>query len=196
MKTYLLDRNPDMIEAWKVYFENEPDVEVVHDDFTSFMDSHQEVDLIVSPANSFGIMNGGYDAAITKYFGRNLFTEVQRRIKYCWHGEQPIGTCLAVNIPTDNRKILLHTPTMRVPSIIIDPTIVYTCMRTTLLTAYDMALHRNDSVVVPAFGVATGKVPYDVVAKMMWLGYKQVTSELPEKIGWHYAYGTYEKLEE
>lgn len=36
--------------------------------FTDFMDTY-DVECVVSPANSFGLMDGGYDLTITMWFG-------------------------------------------------------------------------------------------------------------------------------
>lgn len=57
MKIYLLDRNKEMTGAWKKYF-SEDEVEIVTADFKNFMDSHLDIDAVVSPANSFGLMDG------------------------------------------------------------------------------------------------------------------------------------------
>ena len=58
---YLLDRNSRIINAWEIFFAKENKVEIVKDEFTHFMDTHCDVDGVVSPANSFGLMDGGYD---------------------------------------------------------------------------------------------------------------------------------------
>ena len=77
MKVYLLDINKDIVNAFKKEFASTEEVEVVLDDFAHFMDTHKDIECIVSPANSFGIMNGGYDLAITNYFGEALQKRVQ-----------------------------------------------------------------------------------------------------------------------
>ena len=79
--------------------------------------------------------------------------------------------------------ILIHTPTMRTPEIIKDPRIIYQCMRTTLMEAIK---YQAKNIVIPAFGGLTGQVPYNVIAKMMKLGYEQIFNE-PEKLDWKYA---------
>lgn len=59
---------------------------------------------------------------------------------------------------------LIHTPTMRVPEEIKDKSVVYQCMRSTLI----MAKKENiQNIVIPAFGAATGRVPYFTVANLM-----------------------------
>ena len=98
MKIYLLDRNPLMVAEWKKYFKNVRDVEVIYNDFEIFMETY-DVECVVSPANSYGFMDGGYDLAITNYFGEALMEKVQRLIiKNCF-GEQPVGTSMFLSIP-------------------------------------------------------------------------------------------------
>ena len=79
MKIYLLDISANMTRCWKEYFNNCENVEVVCDEFSRFMNSH-DVQCIVSPANSYGLMDGGYDLSITKYFGTGLQKKVQEYI--------------------------------------------------------------------------------------------------------------------
>ena len=174
MKIYLLDINPNIINAFKSEFSNCEEVVIVLDDFKHFMDTHKEVECIVSPANSFGYMNGGYDKAITDYFGYGVEIEVQRYIQKNLCGEQPVGTSIMVNIPNTDGKKLIHTPTMRLPSPIREPLIIYQCMRTTLM----LAINNNiKSIVIPAFGGATGRVSPSLIAKYMKAGYEQVMSQ-------------------
>ena len=170
MTIYLLDRNLEMFLEWKQYFGDCPDVDVVMDDFAHFMDTHK-VQCVVSPANSYGYMDGGYDAAITGYFGNQLEKEVQKYILENFYGEQPVGTSFTIDISGTDQK-LIHTPTMRMPSKIKEPEIVYQCMRTTLMEAIK---NNVESIVIPAFGGATGMVPYRTIAKLMKMGYDQIT---------------------
>ena len=82
MKVYLLDINKDIVNAFKKEFISSEEVEVVLDDFAHFMNKHKDIECIVSPANSFGYMDGGYDKAIIDYFGKPLEKEVQKFINY------------------------------------------------------------------------------------------------------------------
>ena len=170
MTIYLLCRNLEMFVEWKQQFAESGDVDVVMDDFAHFMDTHK-VQCVVSPANSYGYMDGGYDAAITGYFGNQLEKEVQKYILENFYGEQPVGTSFTIDIPGTDQK-LIHTPTMRMPSKIREPEIVYQCMRTTLMEAIK---NNVESIVIPAFGGATGMVPYRTIAKLMKMGFDQIT---------------------
>lgn len=197
MKIYLLDINKDMTDAWKRYFKCYTNVEIINDDFATFMNNHPEIDTVVSPANSFGLMDGGYDLAITNYFGKQLMEDVQLEIIENWHGEQPVGTSISVpikdargknlfakdNIGRKSLMILIHTPTMRTPEVINDYRIIYQCMRTTLIEAEEID---SRYVVIPAFGGSCGQVPYDEIARLMCLAYTQICFE-PEEITWKYA---------
>lgn len=195
MKIYLLDINKNMTDAWSKYFSDIEDVEIVNEDFATFMDKHSNIEAVVSPANSFGLMDGGYDKAITDYFGEGLMKDVQKSILLKWFGEQPVGTSMTVPIKNKiisymrqgfyDKKctILIHTPSMRTPEVIKDSRIIYQCMRTTLIEAKKQ---KAKSIVIPAFGGATGRVPCDEIAKMMFLAYKQINNR-PTKIDWSYA---------
>jgi len=181
MTIFLLTNNVEMTNAWITYFAACPDVYPLCEDFGIFMDEN-DVECVVSPANSFGLMDGGYDLAITNWFGDELQKSVQRYIVDNLYGEQIVGTSFIINTPKDGIR-LIHTPTMRVPEPIIDETVVYNCMRSTLITALENGIN---SIVIPAFGASTGLLDPEVVAKMMWLAYKQVFTPNKE-ISWDIA---------
>ena len=180
MKIYLLDRNNTIVECWKDCFKDCEDVEVVCDDFARFMSSH-DVECVVSPANAFGLMDGGYDLAISKYFGWDLQKKVQKYIIDNYFGEQPVGSSIIVDI--NDKQKLIHTPSMRTPSHIKDPMVVYSCMRTCLM----LAIKNNiKSIVIPAFGGECGNVSFSLLAEMMFQAYQQVKNP-PKEITWEYT---------
>ena len=72
---------------------------------------------------------------------------------------------------------------MRTPEVIKDSRIIYQCMRTTLIEAKRQEIK---SIVIPAFGGLTGKVPCDEIAKMMFLAYRQISNR-PDELNWGYA---------
>lgn len=184
LKIYLLDRNPEMYAAWNKHFYGRNNVSIVCSDFVEFMRRYK-VDCVVSPANSYGIMDGGYDEAISAWFGGDLQERVQQYIIDNLYGEQPVGSSIIIDTNLEGVK-LIHTPTMRTPSIIKDESLVYHCTRSCLITALNGGVN---SVVVPAFGAATGCVPYDTVAHMMWRAYSQLCDP-PHKIDWEYVNST------
>lgn len=181
MTIYLLDRNAEMTAAWQDYFVNVNSVHIVCADFADFMREYKPK-CVVSPANSYGLMDGGYDLAITKFFGRGLQRRVQRYILDNLYGEQPVGTSIIVDTDIVGVK-LIHTPTMRSPSPVRDPLVVYQCMRTCLMTAMD---NKIESIVIPAFGGRVGRVEPSVIAGMMWRAYKQL-ADPPDYLNWNYV---------
>lgn len=181
MKIYLLDINKSMTDAWHNYFGHTHGVWIVNDDFHNFMSRFHDVDCVVSPANSFGLMDGGYDLAITNYFGNQLQERVQQYIIKNYLGEQPVGTSFV--IPADENTWLIHTPTMRYPKPIIDKEVVYHCMRSTIITAIQNGV---GSIVIPAFGGCTGRLPHETIAEMMYKAYMQL-QENPHELNWDYV---------
>lgn len=60
---------------------------------------------------------------------------------------------------------------MKTPSVIKDTFVIYQCMRTTLIKALES---RVESIVIPAFGGATGAVEPEIIAIKMLEGFKQI----------------------
>ena len=185
MKIVLLDINKEMTDAWHKYFDGE-DVEIVNGDLGHYLDTHT-VAGIVSPANAFGLMDGGYDLVISNYYAEtyniDIGREVREHIMEQFYGEQPVSSAWAVDV--SEAPWLIHCPTMRTPRRIKDPEVVYHCMRNTLIEAIHW-FYTDETVVIPAFGGATGGVPYDDIAHLMWKAYHQIMNP-PDTIDWDYA---------
>ena len=181
MKIYFLDKSKAKMSFMKHYFQGEENVEFVCEDLETFL-AKTPVECVVSPANAFGIMDGGYDFYITKYFGQQLQDRVQEYIIKHYNGEQPLGTSFYIKA-NEKGQSLIHTPTMQTPRAIKDKFLVYQCMRSTLLCAKK---HRVKSIVIPLFGCGTGKVHPQIVAEMMSQAYDQLKTS-PKKLDWVYA---------
>jgi O-acetyl-ADP-ribose deacetylase (regulator of RNase III) len=92
---------------------------------------------MVSAANSFGLMDGGVDLAITNFFGPALQARVQQVILACYDGEQPVGTSFIVETGHPAHPFLAHTPIMRVPMPIAGTDYVYLAMKAMLQAVRD-----------------------------------------------------------
>jgi hypothetical protein len=110
-KLILTAPDSSLFAAFQEQFEQFPDVEIIGDRFEWI----PSFDCLVSPANSFGMMDGGMDAAITQFFGIALERKVKAQILEDYLGEQPVGTSLIVKTENPKHPFLAHTPTMRVP---------------------------------------------------------------------------------
>lgn len=180
-KICLLEHNLRKCKFLELYFESAPEVEIICDEFQHFMETRR-VQCVVSPANAFGLMDGGYDLAITEWFGDQLQKRVQQYIIDHFYGEQPVGTSFLIDAGKDS-QLLIHTPTVRTPQLILEPRVVYQCMRTTLMCA---AEHNIESIVIPIFGGQIGGVRPQVAVEMMWKAYQQLKN-IPERIDWDYV---------
>src|SRR3977135_2172649 len=97
MRILLVDRTASLVRAWRDAFSDRDDVEVIEGDYFE-----RPADAMVSPANSFGIMDGGLDAAIRDVLGFAVQQRVQRMIIEKHQGELPVG-CAEIVETGDNR---------------------------------------------------------------------------------------------
>ena len=82
MQIRLIDISKEMTDAWKIAFEGVADV-AVHNG--SIFDIPSEV--VVSPANSFGFMDGGIDRVLSEFLGWHVMDRVQEKIRDQFDGE-------------------------------------------------------------------------------------------------------------
>lgn len=178
MRIILVATNEYIEEQFRFYFHGHEEVEVFYGLF-----EYLTADCLASPANSFGLMDGGMDAAITNYFGDQLQQRVQARIIEEYYGEQPIGTSFIIETNNDKIPYLAHTPTMRVPADIRGTDNVYRATKATLIAAERADIN---SIILPAFGAGAGRMHPQEVARQMSLALKYVKNP-PEYIDWSYA---------
>lgn len=128
-----------------------------HDCALSQLPASIKFDCIVSPANSYGILDGGFDDAISRAFSprdnyHSLTRVAQTKIYSEYRGFLPPGTCTLVRIPDDfatahgdsasrnvwGTKHLALLPTMRTPSDVKwDREVVYECVWSMLNAIYN-----------------------------------------------------------
>lgn len=182
MKLILVDPKTILCRAWEKYFADLPDFEIQNGVFQRL----KEYDCMVSAANSFGLMDGGVDAAIIHFFGAKLERKVQRRIIEEWRGEQPVGTSMIVETGHEKHPYIAHTPTMRIPLDITHTDNVYNAMWA-MLVAVDRhnAKHEQkiEIIACPGLGTATGRMPPFEAARQMALAYRHFLNP-PERITW------------
>ena len=190
-KLILVDPNTAMCYGFEEHFHDLPDVEIVNDRFECL----PAFDCMVSAANSFGLMDGGVDLAITNFFGDQLQQRVQDRILADFRGEQPIGTSLIVDTQHTKHPYIAHTPTMRVPMYISKTDNVYTAMWAMLLAVHQFNLNAQAAqnnqtqikiVACPGLGTGVGRMGYSEAARQMSLAYRKFLNP-PAAITWPYA---------
>jgi len=92
----------------------------------NILDKLPEATILVTPGNSFGIMDDGVDRAIRDFFGRDLETQIQELIMKHYNATQglPVGGCLVIPVKwyhdqkRQKLKYILYMPTMKYPGIL------------------------------------------------------------------------------
>src|SRR5262245_48244613 len=102
-----------LFRAWNTWCGDLEGVQVVQE---SVFDV--SCDALVSPANSFGFMDGGIDAQYTDRFGRELQDRLRLKILTRHHGELLVGSAEIVETGSSGHPYLIAAPTMRVPMVL------------------------------------------------------------------------------
>ena len=174
MQYILIDTKPEITNAWHSYFQNEKNVKIVNGDITRIT-----CDAIVSPANSFGFMDGGLDYSISERLGWDMEKELQRRIKALPEGELLIGTAMILETGDNSIPFLISAPTMRVPTNFnIDTSVnAYLAMKAILIQAKQ---HQDiHCVAIPGLCTGVGKMDPHIAARQMYCAFQEI--ELGEK---------------
>ena len=126
------------------------------------------VDAIVSPANSFGYMDGGVDKVISETLGWDLSKKLQEKIRvFTEFNEILVGDALVVQTGNEDYPNLISAPTMRLPAKINDIVDVYLASRAAVYTAL---VYGFSSIAMTGMGTGVGAVPYDRAAHTMLTG--------------------------
>ena len=180
----LVDPNKELCLEWQEVFEPYSNVKIENDIFENL----ESFDCMVSAANSFGLMDGGVDLAITRYFGQELPAKVQSIIKSEYYGEQPVGTSIIVETENNRHPFIAHTPTMRVPLKITRTDNVYNAMFAMLRA---VANHNKTNsqkikkVACPGLGTSAGRMPSKEAARQMELAYRNFHNPPPFSTWFH-----------
>ena len=197
IEIHLRDLSNALVEAWNREFAGVASVRtscgdifrsspavVSPDDLT-----HIKADAIVSPANSFGFMDGGIDAVYTRHFGTGLQKRLQTAIRDQHAGELPIGQ--AVIVPTDHTDIpwCISAPTMRIPRDVSGTVNAYLAFRAALRAA--LQHNRDDrsrisTILCPGLATAAGKMPAGRCARQMRAAWERILgphNPFPQSLG-------------
>jgi len=135
---------------------------------------------MVSAGNSFGLMDGGVDAAIVKYFGPQLMERVQHKILTEYLGEQNLGSSFIIETKHHIHPFLAHTPTMRVPQNMSGHDTVYRAMWAMLLAVHKHNQSKPEKLIkiiaCPGLGTLTAGVEPEDASRQMSLAYKHFLS--------------------
>jgi O-acetyl-ADP-ribose deacetylase (regulator of RNase III) len=124
---------------------------------------------LVSPANSYGFMDGGIDAAYSAFFGPQVQIAVQEAINRRPEGHLPVGASLAVRTGHARIPFLVVAPTMHTPEEVPSAN-CYRAMRAVLrLMTAEPDIARE--IFCPGLATGIGRVPPAEAAAQMFRAY-------------------------
>jgi len=183
MRIALVARDNSLAKAWADAFKGTIEVEVHRGSILNV-----EYDAIVSPANSFGFMDGGIDLVYSRHFGWQVQDRLRSAIVQRHHGELLVGQAEIVETGVSIPAYLIAAPTMRVPMALgkdsINP---YLATRAVLLLARYGHLPSGPlsgiplsallkAIAFPGMGTGVGRVPAEICARQMRAAYDEVMS--------------------
>ena len=169
IKIIFVDKNRDTADTVKEPFKDLLNVEVIRCDIAQI----PYADCMVSPGNSYGLMDGGVDKTINL-----MLDDIQVRVKdvinSVYYGEQPVGTCFFLE--TDNQKYqyLAHVPTMMKPKDISKTLNAYLAFRALLagiLNHNKVNDKKITSILLTPFCTGAGEMDAEESARQMRLAY-------------------------
>jgi O-acetyl-ADP-ribose deacetylase (regulator of RNase III) len=172
---YLHTFHSDMAIAWGHAFGAGDGVHIIEGDILL-----GTADAVVSPANSFGYMDGGIDLAYRNFFGMEIQHRLRGKIHTDHFGELPVGHAVIVETNHAQFPFLIAAPTMRVPDRIGDTVNVYLAFRAALIAVINhnrSERNRIGSLRAPALGTGVGGMPIDRAARQMHAAYASVFGE-------------------
>lgn len=178
---YLKFRSKDneMILGWMEYFPDRTKSSWGYDYIIQ-----GKADAIVSPANSYGYMDGGIDQVYLNHFGLGLQANLQKQIKEKHNGKLEVGK--AIIIPTKDLKIpkMIAAPTMETPGDISDTDNVYKAFKAVLEETLKYN-HNNkkqiQEIIIPGMGTGVGRMKPFKAAEQMKQAYDTVKQNLNQK---------------
>lgn len=195
-----VDRNKAVIDALRAEFEDVAEANFHVGDFAEV-----DFDAIVSPANSFGLMDGGFDGALTRRYGLQLPYRVQTIIGRRYAGCQPLGTAFILPLTEERRTDhstapfagpwLVHAPTMVTPRDIRGTTNVYDAFKAILLAFPYEGGHgwanSQRRLATSGLGTLTGRMTPESAAKQMRVAWNHVAQSpiQPSNMSWQWATG-------
>jgi len=169
MKIILAGLSPKLLDAWTEFFSKEENVTITESDITQL-----ECDAIVSPANSFGFMDGGLDHALSERLGWDLEKRLQQMIKELPERELLVGQALILETGDKTIPLLISAPTMRIPTNFnIDTSVnAYLAMKAILIKAKNDK--RISTVAIPGLCTGVGRMQPMIAARQMFQAYQEI----------------------
>lgn len=173
----------DLVREWEKTFADCPSVRSSQGSILE-----ESADAIVSPANSFGYMDGGLDLVYSQHFGWDVEGRIREIILNAYDGELPVGQAIVCKIERKQPPFfMISAPTMRVPMKVDQTVNAYLAFRAVLRAVRQ---HNEDgqetpicSVLCPGLGTGEGNMPFEKCARQMRYAYDVVALRRPLRKG-------------
>jgi O-acetyl-ADP-ribose deacetylase (regulator of RNase III) len=173
MKLILTAVDESLVDAWAKYCGDLDFVTIHHGSIVDV-----DCDAVVSPANSYGFMDGGIDALYMWHFGSDIQMRVRRQIFDYHHGEIIVGQADVVETAHAKIPYLIFAPTMRVPMNLRQTVNPYLAARAIFLLvtqgsfmagqfAGQKVSEHIQKIALPGLGTGAGKVPFNTCAQQV-----------------------------
>lgn len=151
----IVDTNPAIVEACKAL-----GMEAIHDDIMN----HSGV--LVSPANSYGMLDGGIDYVYSSNYP-HLQGEVFQYIRE--NGEIPVGQAVAFPLNSKKHPLIILAPTMRTPrKLRLNDLHPYLATKAAYEVYRQYAPWKTPvDLLIPGMGTGVGEIPPKVAAHQM-----------------------------
>ena len=182
MDFHLIAYNSELYDAWNNVFAECPAVTISLGDILTF-----KADAIVSPANSFGYMDGGLDLKYSQFFGWDLEKRLRKLLLEKHYGELPVGQAVIVETEHPAIQYLISAPTMRVPMNVAETVNAYLAFRAIIQAT--KAFNQTErapitSILCPGLATGEGQMPAERCAFQMYEAYRScVIGEVETKGG-------------
>ncbi|HAA58481.1 MAG TPA: phage tail protein [Myxococcales bacterium] len=162
----LTARQFGLYKAFKEAFSEVKGVEISDKDIMQL----ENINAVVSPANSYGWMDGGIDQVYVYSFGQQIEERVKQQIKQDHGGELPVGSAFVIETYSERIEYLVVAPTMRIPGPVKETQNAYLAMKAMLKAVYQFNqtnAHVITGIGCPGLGTGTGGIPYKEAARQM-----------------------------
>jgi O-acetyl-ADP-ribose deacetylase (regulator of RNase III) len=169
---HLRDKDSQVVAAWREHFRGFANVHISGGDI---FEPAVQADAIVSPANSFGYMDGGIDLVYLGRFGWQLQERLQSHLREQHDGELPVGQAAIVETLDPGLPYLISAPTMRVPMDVSRTPNAYLAFRAAIRAAKSHAGGKRRqirSILCPGLCTAIGRMQPEVAARQMATAYR------------------------
>lgn len=174
MRLRFRDLNPAVTAAVAEAFAGIPAFDVQCGDVFSAAPA----DAIVSPANSYGWMDGGIDLVYRDRFGTHVEEKLQKLIAQLPTKVLAVGEAMIIG--TDDAEIpaMISAPTMAVPSVVADTENAYLAFAAVLRAVRHMNFQ---TIICPGLATMTGRMAPETSARQMRRAWDELMGFMPAK---------------